>query len=387
MSAPAETLLQRAAPLIEPSLEPGSDRRADLDAKQALISNLLKDAECEGLLLLDPHNFTWLTSGALPRGILDPLEQPALYFSTEQRWLIASNVDSQRLFDEELDGLGFQLKEWPWHWGRKQLLATLCQGRRVACDSDFEQLKQIREPLSRLRRVLSGYEQACLQALGHIVSHALEACCRTVEPKINEREIAGQISHRLLHRGAHPINISVAGDGRSRTYRQCSFTSTPIEKYAVLTATARKYGLHATASRTVCFGEVSPELRNEHNAACKVSATYLASTWPDAVPREVLTAGRRVYLLSGFEHEWLQCPQGHLTGHSPVEMNLLPTTEDLFQAGWAVSWKASVGSACSCDTFVVSETGPVEITPTESWPLKRIRVQGAEFYRPDLLQR
>jgi Xaa-Pro dipeptidase len=235
--------------------------------------------------------------------------------------------------------------------------------------------------------VLSAYEQACMVALGHIVSHAVEACCRSLQAGENEREIAGQISHRLLHRGAHPLSISVAADGRSQRYRQSSFTSTRIEKYAVLTATARKYGLHATASRTVCLGEVSPDLRKEHNAACKVSATYLASTWPDAVPREVLTAGRRVYLLSGFEHEWLQCPQGHITGHGPVEMNLLPATEDLFQPGWAVSWHASVGSACSCDTLIVSEAGPVEVTPTESWPLKRIRIQGADFFRPDILHR
>jgi Xaa-Pro dipeptidase len=388
MNAPAETLLQRAAPVDgQAAREPTSDRRADVDAKQARIAALLQGIDCEGLLVLDPENFAWLTSGALARGIIDPGEQPALYFSAEQRWLIASNIDSQRLFDEELDGLGFQLKEWPWNWGREQLLTTLCQGRHVACDTGFGQLKSIKTPLRRLRSSLSAYEQACLQALGQIVSHALEACCRTLQPGENEREIAGQISHRLLHRGAQVVNISVAADGRSRMYRQCSFTSTPIEKYAVLTATARKYGLHATASRTVCLGEVDPDLRREHNAACKVSATYLASTWPDAVPREVLTAGRRVYLLTGFEHEWLLCPQGHVTGHAPVEMPLLPHTEDLFESGWSITWRASVGSACSCDTFVVSENGPVEVTPTETWPLKRIRIQGADFFRPDILTR
>ncbi|MFL5244611.1 MAG: M24 family metallopeptidase [Gemmataceae bacterium] len=388
MNAPAETQMQQAAPVDgEPARQPASDRRADLDAKQARIATMIQESDCEGLLVLEPENFAWLTSGALARGIIDPGEQPALYFSTEQHWLIASNVDSQRLFDEELDGLGFQLKEWPWNWGREQLLTTLCQGRRVACDTVFGQLKSVRTRLRQLRSTLSAYEQACLRALGEIIAHALEACCRALQPGENEREIAGQISHRLLHRGAQPLNISVAADGRSRLYRQSSFTSTPVEKYAVLTATARKYGVHATATRTVSLGEVDPELRRQHNAACKVSATYLASTWPDAVPREVLTAGRRVYLLTGFEHEWLLCPQGHVTGHAVVETPLLPHTEDLFQPGWAITWRASVASACSCDTFVVSENGPVEITPTETWPLKRIRIQGADFFRPDILQR
>src|SRR5262249_16769708 len=127
--------------------------------------------------------------------------------------------------------------------------------------------------------------------------------------------------------------------------------------------------------------------REEHNAASKVSAIYVASTWPDAVPREILKAARDVYKITRAEHEWLQGPQGHVCGRAPVELALTPQTEDLFQAGWGVTWRASVGAACSCDTFLVAEQGPALITPTEPWPLKRIRIQGEEFLRPDILQR
>ena len=79
--------------------------------------------------------------------------------------------------------------------------------------------------------------------------------------KDNEREVAGQIAHRLMHRGVHPVHIGVAAHGRSRLYRRHDFTAAPIEKYAVLTATGRKNEhLDATASRTVVFGEASEEL-------------------------------------------------------------------------------------------------------------------------------
>ncbi|HEY7153793.1 MAG TPA: hypothetical protein VH575_07520, partial [Gemmataceae bacterium] len=114
-----------------------SDRRADIDAKMARVAELLQEVGCEGLLLLEPANFAWLTSGAMSRGLGDPSAEPAVYCNGEHRWIIASNVDSQRLFDEEVDGLGFQLKEWPWHWGREQFLADLCQNRKVACDRPF----------------------------------------------------------------------------------------------------------------------------------------------------------------------------------------------------------------------------------------------------------
>jgi Xaa-Pro aminopeptidase len=382
-----EIALQPTPQAGEPRADAPSDRRADIDAKMGLVASLLQEAGCEGLLLLEPENFAWLTAGAKSRGVLDPAALPALYCNGEHRWVVASNVESQRLFDEELDGLGFQLKEWPWHWGRDQLLADLCQNRKVACDGHWGGLPSVGDRLRQLRRRLSRYEQACLRALGQVVSHALEATCRTLTPAETEREVAGQVSHRLLHRGAQAVYVGVAADARSQPYRAHGFTPAPIRQYAVVTATARKYGLHATASRSVCFGEAPEPFRQGHNAVCRVGAAYLASTWSDAVPREVLLTGRRIYLLSGFEHEWLLCPQGHVTGRAPVELALTPQTAELLQPGWAVTWHASAGPASGQDTFLVTEQGPKTITPTEVWPLKRIRIQGAEFVRPDILQR
>jgi len=386
MSIASETLVQPSPP-GGPSADEGPGRRADIDAKQARVAALLKQVNCEGLLVLDPDNFAWLTGGAVARSILDPAALPALYFSAEQRWLLVSNAASQRLFDEEIDGLGFQLKEWPWHLGRAQLVADLCQGRTVACDVTLGEARSVADHLRLLRRTLTSYEQACLRALGLVLSHALEATCRTLATGETEREVAGQVSHRLIHRGALPLSVSVAADGRSRTYRQFGFTSAPVQKYAVLMATARKYGLCATASRSVSFGPPDDATRAEHNAVCKVGATYVASTWPDALPREILAAGRRVYGLIGHEHEWRLAPQGHLTGRAVVELALTPATDDLFQEGWAVTWHAGVGAACSCDTFLITDAGPRVVTPTEPWPLKRIRIQGADFVRPDILQR
>jgi Xaa-Pro aminopeptidase len=368
-------------------VELGPDRRVAIDARQTEIAALMREVGVEGLLIAEQENFAWLTGGGSARALIDPATAPCLFFTPDQRWVLCSNVESQRLFDEEVDGLGFLLKEWPWHWGREQLLSDLCHGRKVAVDQQRTDAEFIGDRLRRRRRTMDRYEQACYTALGQILTHALEATCRTLNAGETEREVAGQLCHRLLHRGAQPLVISVGADGRSRLYRQPGYTSAPVSKYVVLSATARKYGLNATASRTICFGEVDPDLRREHDAATKVSAAYIAATWPDAVPREVLQTGRRIYQVCDFEHEWRLAPQGWVTGRAPVELPLTPKTEDLFTAGWTITWRASVGAAMSCDTFIVSDDGPQSVTPVEYWPLRRIRIQGAEFLRPDILQR
>jgi Xaa-Pro dipeptidase len=384
---PPETDYQTLAETDDHRLNSGNDRREDIEAKMPRVANLLQQAECEGLLLLEPENIAWLTSGGMDRGRPDPGSTPAVYSNGEQRWLISDNVNTQRLFEEELDGLGFQLKEYPWYWGREQLLADLCQNRKVACDRPLSGTHLVGDELRQLRRILTPYEQVCYWTLGQIVSHALEATCRTLPVNSTEREAAGQIGHRLMHRGVQPQHIGVAADGRSRLYRNPGFTSVPITRYAVLTTTARKYGFSATASRALCFGTLDEEIRKEQNAVCRVSASYLASTWPDALPTEVLNAGRRIYQLAGCEHEWRLAPQGWLTGRCPNEMTLLPRTEELFQANAAIVWHVTAGAACSCDTFLITESGPRTLTPVETWPVKRIRIQGVELIRPDILQR
>ena len=386
---PAETLIE--FPVLgtseEHPLTEEGDRRADIEAKMDRVAELLRQSNCQGLLVLEPENLAWLTSGAVQRTIPDPASAPGIYCNGGQRWLLSANTDTQRFFDEELDGLGFQLKEWPWHWGREQLLTDLCQNRKIATDRPIETTVAIPSELRRERCLLTSYEQACLRALGLVLAHSLEATCRQFEQGTTEREVAGQIAHRLMHRGAVPLHIGVAADGRSRTYRQFSFTSTSIRKYAVVTATARKYGLCATATRAVAFGLIDETFRAEMNGICRVAASFLASTWPNALPGQILQAARRIYQLSGFEHEWLAAPQGHLIGRCPVEVPLLPRTEEMLQAGHAVVWIPAAGAASGADTYLVTDNGPRCLTPPENWPLKRIKIQGAEFIRPDVLVR
>src|SRR5437764_1373460 len=111
--------------------EPASPRRADVDAKQAQVARLLADMDCEAALLLMPAHVSWFTAGLTTRGLLADSERPGLYVNATQRWVVCSNVDTQRLFDEELDWLGFQVKEWAWENGRAELLQSLVQGKKV----------------------------------------------------------------------------------------------------------------------------------------------------------------------------------------------------------------------------------------------------------------
>lgn len=378
----------QAATVQVPALpDTQSDRRRDVDAKHQWVAQFLQERGCEGLLVLDPHNFAWLSSGAWVRSVLDPEDMPALLYTANQRYLVCSNVESQRMFDEEINGLGYMLKEWPWHWRRAQLVSDLCYGRAMLSDVPCGQTQCVGDVLAVRRRAMSAYEQACYQALGEILTQAVETTCREAQPGETERDLAARVAEKLIRRGAMPIALSVAGDGRSRHYRLHGYTSARIQQWAVVVATARKYGLVASAGRTFSFGPAQPQLAHEYLTACKIAAAYLAHTWPDSAVADIFQAVRRVYTLLGHEYEWELAPQGYVTGRAAVELTLVPDSQEVLRRDWVVVWRPSVGAAMCCETALLAESGPRLLTFSSTWPRVAIRLSGLEVLLPGILER
>lgn len=365
-----------------------SDRAADIFLKQEKLTVLLRETGRDGLLLLDPANVAWFTGGATAAGIVDLTQTPGLYLQNGHRWLLSANVDSQRFFDEELDGLGFQLKEWPWHWGRAQLLADLCHGKKPASDVPYGDCLYLGGRLQFLRWTLSPLEQRRLMELGKLVAHALEATGRNLDRGDSEEEVAGQLGHRLIHHGVEPVLVQVSADGRNRQYRRHGPSPAAITRCCVLQATGRRWGLHVTASRSVFFGTPDDSARQEHDVACRVSAVQITSSTVRTKSAEILKTSGRILQMSGQEHEWRLAPVGWRTGFAPVEMLLVPGEgPDTLDAGQAVVWHAGIGGALSADTVVTAPDGPVLVTPADQWPVRRLKVGGAAIDRPDLLVR
>src|SRR5262245_15211636 len=183
---------------------PALTRKDEIEAKQKRIAKLLEESKCEAVLLFDPANLAWLTGAAICQGISDSHEWPAIYLTPDQRWLVTGSADTQRIFDAHLDGLGFQLKEWPWHWGREQLLADIVQNRKMACDRVLANSTPLGPAFRRIRLTLTPPECERLKELGAAVAHALEATCRNLEVGQSEHEVAGETAHRLLKHGVTP---------------------------------------------------------------------------------------------------------------------------------------------------------------------------------------
>lgn len=366
--------------------DPVSRRRADIDAKQAIIARVLGDMKCEGALLLMPAHVAWFTGGLNVRGLIPDTERPGVYTTGRARWLVCANADTHRLFDEELDQLGFQLKEWQWPTGRAVLLGEIVAGKAVAADRPFPNLPLINDRLRADVRPLRPFDRERYLELGKVVARAVEATARTLEQGDSEAEIAGQIAHRLHRHGAEAAGVSVTADGRGRKFRRAGFTPATVARTCVLQATGLRDGLYATASRTVCFGPVAADLRAEHDTAIKLAAVYFAQSIPGSSVASAVEAGKRVTDGGPFEFEWRHALPGYGAGWFPAEELRRGGFDERLADGWPVVWQPRVGAAAVVDT-VIAGAAPTPVTPPEDWPFKRVRLKDLAVDVPDILVR
>lgn len=361
-----------------------ASRRADIDIKQAQIAWLLEQVECEAALLLGSAHVGWFTAGMNVRGLIAESERPGIYTNGRQRWLLCSNVDTQRLFDEELDQLGFQLKEWTWEGGRADLFMNITTGRKVCCDRPLANMPQTAERLRPLIRVLTNYEQEEYRTLGRLVAHAVEATARNLVKGSTEEEVAGQLGHRILHRGAEPVAISITADGRGSRYRRAGTSPAPVTQYCVLQATAQRGGLHATASRTVAFGQVPEDLAKAHDLALKLSAIYRAYSRPEETAHGLRKAGLAVVAGTEYEFDDRFSQPGYGAGRFPAEELRRAGQDERFTLGQAITWQPRVGPAAVVDTVLVQADGGECVTPPTDWPFKRVLIRGKTQDIPDV---
>lgn len=379
------TLISETA--LSPTAAEAAMRRMDVDAKQEQVAKLLHDAQCDGLLVQLPANFRWLTAGAEPAGFLGRDDRPALYFNAAQRWLISPAADTQRYFDEDLDRLGFQAKEWAWTGRRDLLLADVVVNRKVAVDVPFRDGLDVGTHFAAARRKLGLYEWDKLRDLGTVVAHAVEACARNMSRGDTEEEIAGHVAHRLLRHGAHPEYVQVSGDGRGRAHRRRGYAPAPVNHWATIQVTGRKHGLFATCARSVSFGKLPADVRGEFDLALRLGATHLATAKAGEKVTVALDAGKLLLRPTPYEHDWRLTPMVSLTAREPSETIFSPTTPEHWHDGWAAVWQERVGAAAVVDTFLLHEEGWESITPTESWPIRRAVFQGRTYDRADVLVR
>ncbi len=230
--------------------------------------------------------------------------------------VVTSNIEAGRLADEELTGLGVDLRVVPWHEdgaAAAAIEALLDHDAPVAADTPGGHRSPVN--LAPLRYSLGQAEVADYRALGLEVGAAIGQVAREVRPGESEFAAAGRLAAALFARKSRR-SCCCRRRRAIRRVRHPIPTDKVIEDYVELIACGRRHGLIVAVTRLVKFSPLDDELRRRHHAVCQVDAAFINATVPGARVASVFAAGLAAYEASGFGEEWKLHHQGGATGYA-----------------------------------------------------------------------
>ena len=366
---------------------PSGDRLLDIELKHEQVAKLLADCDADALLLQRPETMSWLSSGAeFERGSTGQCIA-ALFVTADARVVVTSNDASHHIFTDLIGEMGFQLKERPWNQPRRGLVEDLCRGRKIISDTGCGRTRDVSPELQSLRVRLTPLDRERLLVLTQMVVHAVEATARTFQAGQTEAELAGEMSHRLVKRRVKPIELQVHADGVQEEARIRSAGTRPLERFGVMSAAGKRWGLTAAAARTVCFGEMPDDLRRDHEHVLLLTATAARFSLPEWSAADVWKRVARIYEKFGCKNEWRLAEQGWVLGGQYREQQIAPRADFQLKDGMPLYWGPSVGISAGGNTSIVGPRGAELLGVSDLWPLCKVEVKGTAIHCPSVLQR
>ncbi|MHB1653280.1 MAG: M24 family metallopeptidase [Desulfitobacteriaceae bacterium] len=358
--------------------------QTEVIAKVRLVRSQLAKKGLEGVMINDQANLAWLTGGRFFVNLASVAGVGTLWIGPEKVELIANNVEGQRLWQEEsAHDVCDDWVTYPWYdeGKRAQLMVERIKGLHTATDLDLA------EEFLNLRLKLTPVEQERFLSFGRSVGEAVESAARDFLPGESEYQVAARLAQASLERGMEPLVCLVGGDDRARLHRHPLPTEQTIAKYAILVLSARKWGLVASATRSVYFGQIPQELAAKQRAVNEVDASFMVASRPGTSLGEVFKAGQAAYARQGFAEEWQLHHQGGLTGYQSREVKATPQTKRLIEVGHVLAWNPTLQGTKAEDTVLVRANGLQNLTATGNFPTETVEIAGQSFLRPVILER
>jgi len=358
------------------------------NAKAARIRTLLKEKNLDAALISTQANFSWLSDGGRGHVSIASEASVASFFVTpDEVYLIADNIEAQRLQDEEPGGFECLTKEYMWYDSdeKAEILQELCSGKKVGGDVPMDGMVNIAADIDELRYELTDLEVERYRQLGQQCGEAIGKVCKSMKPGLSEFEIAGIMSAELYSRDVCPIVLLIAVDDRISSYRHPLPTDKRVEKYGMIVVCGRKYGLIASVTRLFHFGPMSNALKQKHQAVVEIDTVFNAETRPGVTVGDVFLAGQKAYDKSEYAGQWKFHHQGGPAGYKARDFLATPASSLVIKKPQAFAWNPSITGTKSEDTIITTDGKPEIITATPDWPMISVPYKGEIWERAGIL--
>lgn len=369
-------------------------RTKEVDRKAERVGQLARDRGYAGIVISTQHNFAWLSAGRSIR--IDATRETGsgslLVTADGRRFALANTIESPRMRDETVAGLGFDVLEYPWTAERADAalpfqIATRVAGGDVATDIVTGAAKNVEAQLSQLRATLVDEEIPRYADFGADAGRVLGDVMRGIEPGATEREIARVVTTAMLGIGAYPNVLLVAADDRIARYRHPVPTGKPWRQRLLVACCPEREGQVVALSRIIAAGAVDDGLRHRTRATGRVFGALLEATVAGATGAEMFAAAARAYAANGFPGEELLHHQGGVIACRSREWVAHPSSGAVAAPPQAFAWNPTITGTKVEETVLLHADNRLElVTASPEWPSFDVDVRGQSIHVPDVLE-
>ena len=334
----------------------------------------LERRDLDALLLFSDPNTRWASGFASTDGAVAVTRRSAVLI-TDSRYIEAARAEAQ--------GVDVQLYDAarPLTAGLK---AALSGCRRIGAEAEtlpqarWERLgkalgRDLRPAdglLTRLRAIKSPEEVAAITAAQRIAERALAELLGFIRPGVTERELAAELTYRMLRLGGEGNSfdpITITGANTSKPHGVPGDAVIAPGDFVTLDFGTVVRGYHSDMTRTVAVGEPTEEMRAVYDTVLRAQAAGIALMTPEHTGAEVHKAAADVIAEAGYGEYF-----GHGFGHGvgleiPEGPSASPRNAEPLPAGAVVTAEPGVylpgrfGVRIE-DMIQVTADGPVNLT-------------------------
>lgn len=369
-------------------------RQVEVDQKVDKVVDFARANGFAGVVLAAQHDFAWLTAGRSNR--IDATRETGsgavLVTADGRRFAIASTIESPRMRDETIAGLGFEVLEYPWTDERAdatlpfRIAARIVGGGTLAADIATPAAQNVEGRIARLRATLVPAEIPRYLAFGAEIGAAVGQLMRELSPGMTELDVAQRVTATVGRLGAYPNVLLVAGDRRIASYRHPVPTSLPWRHRLLVACCPEREGQVVAISRLVAAGRMDDDFRMRTHATARVFGALLDATVAGATGARLFAAAAKAYADNGFPNEELFHHQGGVIACRSREWVAHPASDMVVEPPQAFAWNPTVTGTKVEETVLLHEDNRLQVvTASPGWPSVNVDVRGQTIAVPDVL--